>query len=156
VPIVSSDYQDDVQHDGRRRITERHTDHVGRVYRRTYLIDAVANIAARLTAFAVQLDAQLSEEEFQANLQAILTRQYTLLRAQYATFAQHRARLRLYYRDEATRLDVALIALYFLTLTDAQLQTIFGVSAGAQTTALKARLQVRADIIPALDAATGE
>lgn len=154
--IVTSTTSSAPQRDGRLRVEERHTDHLGRVHLRTYLVPADTDLAARLSATATALEAQLAEEEFQRNLRAIKNRQYGRLTAQYATLAQHQARLRIYYRDEASMLEVALIATYLLTLTDARLQNIFGVSAGAQTTALKSRLQVRADIITGLDAATGE
>ena len=153
--ITSSVIQNDApQADGRRRVTEAHTDHLGVVHSRTYLADAETDVVAALAPRASQLVAELADAEFARNLTRILARQTTGLTTQHLTLAQLRQRLRAFYQT-ADRLEVCLLAAFFLTLTDAQLQSLFGVTAG-QLPALKARLQARADVLTALESATGE
>lgn len=142
------------QRDGRMRVSELHTDHRGLTYVRTYIANAEEDLAMALAAYAVQLDAQTQNEEGERNLRAILDGRFNAVTAQYLTVAQVRQRLRAFYQ-QATGAEVAKLAAFFLTLTDNQLQTLFGVSAG-QVAALKTRLQARVDAGAAADTLAGE
>lgn len=153
--IASSVLREDaLQTDGRRRVTEAHTDHLGAVYLRTYLATGGFDAAAQLAARAAEIETQLADEEFGRDLDRITQRLFTGLTTNHLTLAQLRTRLRAYY-VQATPLEVCVLATFFLTLSDAQLQSLFSVTAG-QLPALKARLQTRADLLISLDAATGE
>ncbi len=152
--VNSQSVGDSAQIDGRRRITEAHTDHLGLVHLRTYLADAGFDVVAQLAARAGELEVGLADDEFRRNLRRILQRAAGGVTAQHLTLAQLRQRLRAFYQ-QAQPLEVCLLATFFLTLTNAQLQTMFEVTAG-QVAALRTRLQARADITTALDSAIGE
>ena len=65
--IVTSTHQlGPVQQDGRRYVTETHTDSIGNVYRREYGPVGAVNYAAIRDAYAVVLADQLAEAEAQA------------------------------------------------------------------------------------------
>lgn len=67
--IVSSTViEDSPQIDGRRWITEAHTDHLGIVHRRgPYMAEAEQDVEAGLAANAALIEAQLQEAEIEAN-----------------------------------------------------------------------------------------
>lgn len=73
----------------------------------------------------------------------------------HSTAAQLRTALRQRFRT-ARGIALANLAEFCLTLTNAQLQSLFGVAAGAETTALRARLQAKVDKRDALLAEAGE
>jgi hypothetical protein len=64
MPIVESSFAvGHAQRDGRRYVTERHTDHLGRVHEREYLAAPDTDHAALLAAHAATLQQQLREDE---------------------------------------------------------------------------------------------
>lgn len=72
MPIVTSVIaRDHAQVDGRRKITEWHTDHFGVVHERRYIADAGQDVEAGLAAAAQQIEEQLAAAELEANLQEI-------------------------------------------------------------------------------------
>lgn len=72
MPIVTSTLETDrTQEDGRRKIAEAHTDHLGVVHYRRYMAEAGDNIQAGLAASAAAIEAQLAAQEIEANLQEI-------------------------------------------------------------------------------------
>ena len=152
--VISIIREDSPQADGRRRITEAHTDSLGEVYTRTYLapqdFDAVGQLASR----AVDLEERLADREYARNVQAILdggTMGFTL---NHLTLAQLQARLRETFA-ESSMLDSCRLAAYFVTLSNAALQALFRVPAG-QVSTLRARLQERADRATAVTGTRGE
>ncbi len=140
MPIVSSAVIDDrAQRDGRRAVREQHVDDQAVVYTVDYLAEQGADTAAPLAARAVQLAADLAAAELAANVQAAYAQGAATFR--WATVAAFRTAVRQAFQT-ATAWDAARLGKYIsgLGLTDNQYQTIFGVSAGAQLTALKARI----------------
>jgi len=62
--IVSSTHElDQGQPDGRNYVTETHTDHLGNVYKRSYLASASADYVALRTSYAAVLVIKLAEAE---------------------------------------------------------------------------------------------
>lgn len=152
--ISSVIIEDALQRDTRRRIGEAHTDHLGRVHTVTYLAERSDDVQAILTARATALATQLAQEEFALNLTAIFEQRYNALTAQHLTIMQIRVRLRQAFQT-ANQLEACLLAAYFVTLTDAQLQNVFGVDS-AQVVTLRQRLQNRADRLTSVQQTTGE
>lgn len=72
MPIVSSTYQPDAhtQVDGRRYVTESHTDATGAVHTLTYLADPGADYGAILAVHAQQLAQQMADAEYQSIVEA--------------------------------------------------------------------------------------
>lgn len=143
-----------VQADGRRYVTERHTDHLGNVYLAEYLAAPGANYAAIRTARAAQIEAALPEGETDAMLDG------STVAPQHQTPAQLLGRLRERYRG-ASREQAARIASWLMDrldagqVTDAQLQSAFGLTA-AQWSALKTRMRNIRTAFLAVQLAQGE
>jgi hypothetical protein len=127
--IISSVIADNViQRDGRRSIVEHHTDQLGIVYRHIYLSVGNANLNAALAAYAAQLDADLTNNEIQANIGNV-TRDGSLAVTStiYSTGAQNFSALREAYRT-AARVEAIMIGDFLSSLTDAQLRTAFSMT----------------------------
>jgi len=155
MPITSSVIVEDaVQVDGRRHCAERHTDHLAVQYFVRYMAEVGADVAAAMAARVPQLDAQLVEQELQKDLALILSGNYAGVTAQYAAIADVRAFLRAFYQT-ATGEQVGRMAGFLLTLTDAQLRTLFNMTQ-TQVIQLKLRLQARVDALNAVLTAVGE
>lgn len=72
MPIVSSVVLEDrVQVDGRRSVSELHTDHLGVQYPVSYMAEAKDDVGVVLVARAAQLEADLAAAEIAANLAAV-------------------------------------------------------------------------------------
>lgn len=70
MPIVlSTVFSDRVQIDGRRKITEHHTDHLGVLHTKYYLADS--EYEPNLTESAALIEAQLAQQELEENLNEI-------------------------------------------------------------------------------------
>ena len=155
MPITSSVIiEDAVQIDGRRHCAERHTDHLGLAHVVRYMAEAGADVAAAMSARVAQLDAQLVGQELQKDLALILSGDYAEVTAQYASLSDVRAFLRAFY-STATGEQVGRMAGFLLTLTDAQLRTLFNMTQ-TQVNQLKTRLQARVDALNAVLTAAGE
>lgn len=128
--------EDARQRDGRRWITERHTDHLGQIYEFRYLADMSADAVAFMTTRIAVLNAALTANEIGANVASILANgalaTYTL---DYSTAAQNFAALRNVYAS-ATQLQAVMLGDFLASLTSAQLQAAFNLTA-AQVTALR-------------------
>lgn len=141
--------------DGRRYVTEQHTDQDGLIHRLTYLAGALDNLQATLTARATQLFADLVDRELERNLQRILEQgSAAQLTFRYCTAGQMRAYGREAFRT-LTRVDACFMAQFLFTLTDTQLKTLFSMN-DTQLASLKTRLQAKATLVPSLQAAAGE
>lgn len=157
MPIVSSIIVvDRSQVDGRRKIVEHHTDHVGVVHVLRYMIAAGGNAGAGLATRAAELLERLEAQEIIRHVTAVSERgSAAVIVLVHVTAAQAREALREALR-EARGIVLANLAEFCLTLSNAQLQSLFGVAAEAETTALRARLQAKVDKRDALLAEVGE
>lgn len=73
MPITSSVIiEDAIQIDGRRRITERHADHLGGVHNVSYIAEAGADAALMLPTRALLIEDQLAAAEIAANIEEAL------------------------------------------------------------------------------------
>lgn len=153
--IISSQIiEDREQIDGRRSVRELHVDALGKEYVIQYLAESEADVNTRMTARAAELDDQLSKQEVENDIKLILEGRYSEVTNNYATLSDIRSALRTFYQT-ATGQDVGRMATFLLTLTDAQLRTIFNMTQ-AQVNQLKTRLQSRADELTAVLNAQGE
>jgi hypothetical protein len=149
--IVSTD----VQKDGRKWVREIHTDQVAVQYVRNYLAGAADDLNAALAAYAVMLANNIEAAEVAANIAAVLANgSLATISLVYSTAAENRAAGRMAYQN-ATRTDAIMIGDFLSSLTDAQLQNIFNMTA-AQVTALRtAKLTPAATAAATIRAATG-
>lgn len=70
MPIVlSTIFSDKIQVDGRRKITEHHTDHLGVLHTKYYLADS--DYEPNLAESASLIEAQLIQQELEENLNEI-------------------------------------------------------------------------------------
>ena len=73
MPITSSTIVSDAtQVDGRRRVLERHTDHVGGIHDVSYLASAGDDVSLMLPIRAALIEDQLAAAEIAANLEEAL------------------------------------------------------------------------------------
>ena len=130
---------DQAQHDGRRWIHERHTDSLGKTYEYWWMAEIGAVATAQLAGHATQLLSDLAIAEIAANTLAALNQGVPALTFNYSTTAQGIVALQAFWQA-ATGWPAAQMGNYInsLALPDATLENIFGVTAGAQLTALKA------------------
>lgn len=157
MPIVSSVIAaDSVQIDGRRAIREMHTDHVGVQYPIQYLAPAGFDANAALTARVPILLEQLKQAEVSANIaQITVAGSLASPTTVYSTAAQNVSQLRIAYQT-ATKNDAIMIGDFLNTLTDAQLQTAFGMTAGQVTTLRANKLAPAASLASSIRASAGQ
>lgn len=134
--------EDRAQVDGRRYVTELHTDHIGKQHRFTFLVPAAFDASAAMSARAVALVAHLADQELALNESRALAEGlvFTPPTFVYCTAAQARARVREIYATAASFV-VCRLAWYIqrLTLSDNQLKAMFSVN-DAQLPAVKTKL----------------
>lgn len=146
----------DAQKDGRRWIRERHTDQVGKVWERVYLTTAGADINAALATFATQLALDIRDAEIASNVaQIVMLGSLASPTTVYSTGAQNFAGLRTAYQF-ATQTQAIMIGDFLSSLTDGQLQTAFGMTAGQVTTLRTNRLTPAANTASTIRAAAGQ
>lgn len=144
------------QIDARRRITERHTDHLGAVFFRTYLAAVGADVNAALAAYAVVLAASITASEISDNITEVRARgSLATVSLLYSTAAQNFAALRASYQN-ATQAEAIMIGDFLSARTDAQLQTAFGMTAGQVTTLRTNKLTPAASAAATIRAAAGQ
>ncbi len=147
---------DSAQADGRRWIRELHTDQVGKIYERNYLTTALADVQAALASYATQLAINIQAMEIADNIGQISTLgSLAAPNLVYSTTAQNAAALRDAYRT-ATQTQAIMIADFLSTLTNAQLQTAFGLSAGQVTTLRTNKLTPAVSLATSIRATTGQ
>lgn len=152
--ISSAIVEDMVQRDLRRAVRERHTDHLGGVHEVSYLAEAGANAALAMAARVATIEAQLSAAELAKDIALILQGDYSNVTAQHVTIAEVRSALRALYQT-GTGEQIGRVAGFLLTLTNNQLANLFNIAAG-QVSALRTRLQAKADALTAVLTAVGE
>lgn len=156
MPIVSSVISDDAaQRDGRRWITELHTDHLGEQYRFAYLgpagVDANAILSARVSGIAQAL----IDREVGRNVEEIMrlgSEATPTLR--HSTVAENVLALRQAYAS-AARLEAIMAGDYLSARTDAQLRTAFSMTAAQVTTLRTNKLTPAANAAATIRAASG-
>jgi hypothetical protein len=144
------------QVDGRRYVTERHTDHVGVVHVREYLSAIGADTAAIAAAYVVVLVPRLEVEEIE-RLLAVDAAPPSLVHITKTQFAAYfRERYRSMTREELARMATWIInRISAGWVTDAQCQTAFGLTGPGWTT-LKAKMTTLRTNWLAVLAAQGE
>jgi len=153
--IVSSEViADSVQIDGRRAITERHVDHLSVGHLVQYMAEAGDDISARLAPGALQLAIYLSDVEIRQDLAVIALGDYSDVTANHASLADVRAAIRALYQTGRGEI-IGRLAGFLLTLTDAQLRTLFAMTQ-VEVVALRLRLQAKVDALSAVLSAAGE
>ena len=138
--VASIIIEDSPQIDGRRWITERHTDHVGKTHFITYIAGLLDNVTTTMTARVSQIETSLENQEIEENMDRATGDGPVDIKLVYSTVLQNRNRLREIYRT-ASAWQLVRIGWYInsLGLSNAQLGGLFGVS-GAQLTALRTKL----------------
>jgi hypothetical protein len=157
MPIVSSIIdQDSAQRDGRRAIRELHTDHVGVQYPVQYLAPAVFDANAALAARVSVLEDQIKQAEISANIAQVMAvgslASPTLV---YSTAAENFAALRTAYQT-STQVQAVMIGDFLNTLSNAQLQAAFGLTAGQVTTLRTNKLTPAASLAASIRATVGQ
>lgn len=156
MPIVSSVITgDERQRDGRRWVGELHTDHLGVQYPIRYLAEAAADIATVMRDRVAVIEDQLRGSEIAANVAAVMldgsAASYTLA---YSTAAQNFAALRAAYQG-ATRTQAIMVGDFLASLTNGQIQTAFGLTAGQVATLRTNKLTPAAAAAATIRAAAG-
>lgn len=157
MPIVSSIIdQDNAQRDGRRSIRELHTDQIGVQYPVQYLAPGNFDANAALTARVAILEDQIKQSEISANIAQITAvgslASPTLV---YSTAAENFAALRTAYQT-STQVQAVMIGDFLNTLTNAQLQTAFNLTAGQVTTLRTNKLAPAATLAASIRATAGQ
>jgi hypothetical protein len=154
--IVSSEtVSTSVQRDGRRRVEERHVDHLGVEHTRSWLAEAADNLAAALAAHAVTLVEVLRQREITSNIADILVNgSLATVTFQHSTAAENRSELRETYRT-ATRTEAIFIGDFLSSQTNATLQTLFNMTNTQVNTLRTNKLTPAASAAATIRAATG-
>lgn len=154
--VSSAIVEDSVQKDGRRWVRERHLDQVGLEYVIAYLAQSADNATTIMNARATQLALDITAAEIAANVAQIMVAgslaSPTFI---YSTMLQSRNALRLAYQN-STRIEAVMIGDFLSSLTDAQLQAAFSMTAGQVTTLRSNRLTPAAATASAIRAAAGQ
>lgn len=156
--IVSSTIiTDSEQKDTRRVIREKHVDSLAAVYYFDYICLLTDTPSNNLAGHAAQILTQQAAAEIAGNVANALANAVFTPQFNYSTQAQNIAAFRAFYLT-ATAWDACRMGNYIqgLGLTDTSLETLFGVSAGAQLTALKANLAAAAASYVAAIAQVGQ
>ena len=156
--IVSSVIAKNIAKDGSGRnwIREDHTDHLGVVHESWYRMQTPAfDINAALVAGAVRVADELAQAEIVENIAAIKSDGSQAIPVfQHSTPWQNQDALRLAYKT-ASRLEAVMVGDFLSTLTDAQLRSVFSMTA-AQVTQLRTdKLTPAANFAATLRAAAG-
>lgn len=154
--IVSSAYvTGPAQRDGRRYVTETHTDSAGGKHLRAYL----AAVGADHQAIANARAALVSEEIAQSEFMAVLDSDGAIV-VVHQTMAQFAQRLRAYFQA-SERFECGRVARWIMNrldaghITEAQMRNAFGLTA-LQWSNLRAKLVDLRTQYNAVDAARGE
>lgn len=133
------------------------TDDLGRVHGPRIEYRQVAeNVASFLAAQVTTLALALRDGEIARNVRQVVTLgEEASPTLEYSTAAQNFVALREAYAD-ATRFQAVMIGDFLNTLTDGQLQTAFGITAGQVTTLRTNKLGPAAALADQIRASTGQ
>lgn len=149
--------EDRAQIDGRRWITERHTDNLGIQRFVQYLAEAGADVQAAMSERLTQFIADIKKREIdRAIANALEDGPAVSPTLNWNTNTEFGLALREFYKT-ANQRNACRIGWYVtqFNLTDNQLRTFFGLTAG-QVTAARAKLNALSDQYTSLLAAVGE
>ena len=153
--IVSSTILSDVvQRDLRRAVVEAHTNDRGVIQHIHYLADANVDVVLAMSERVPRLEQQAADAELANDVSYISTGQYARVTAHDVTLTALRAALRALYQTASGEM-VGRVAGFLLTLTNAELQTLFVVTA-SKVAALRSRLQTKVDALTTVLSAVGE
>ena len=156
MPIVSSVLiEHSPQRDGRFWSGERHTDQLGVAYEFHSLLAAGTDATAVMNGRVAGLNAQLIANEIAANLAGVETTGAQFAPTfSYSTVAQNAAAVRAAYAT-MTQTQAIFTGEFLGSLTDAQLQSAFGLTAGQVTTLRTNKLTPAATQAATIRAAVG-
>lgn len=144
------------QSDGRLWVREIHTDSVGVLYFVIYLAPNATGIAAQLAANAVLVLAYAAQAEIGANINGVTTLGSLFAPTfVYSSVAVNVAALRAAY-SSSTQFQAIMIGDFLSTLTDGQLQTAFGLTAGQVATLRTNKLTPASNLASNIRAAAGQ
>lgn len=154
--ITSSSFEAFTQANGSKTVHEIHTDLVGVKRDIVYTASAAADLNAALSAHAVDLGLNLETDEVAANVFGV-TSLGSLFSPTfvYSTVAENVAALRLAYLT-ATRIEAVMMGDFLSSLTNGQLQTAFGLTAGQVTTLRTNKLTPAANLATSIRATVGQ
>lgn len=156
--IVSSTIVEDAaQRDGRRHITERHVDHAGLIHFVRYIAERLANVSEAMAARVASIEAEMKSRELERAIQrALLDGPAIQPNLNWSTNTEFGLALREFYKTSTQR-DACRIGWYVsqFNLTDNQLRTFFGLTAG-QVSAARTKLSSLSTQYEALLTAAGE
>lgn len=145
-----------VQRDGRLSVDERHTDSNGAAWNYGWLAPGGTDPNTFLATHASAILAQLNAGEIAANVAQVMTfGSLAVVSTAYSTNAQNLAALRTAYQS-ASQLQAIMVGDFLSSLTDGQLQSIFGMTAGQVTTLRANKLTPAANTASAIRAAAGQ
>lgn len=144
------------QTDGRFWVQETHTDQLSVQYVVRYLAAIGTDTAALLAARATQISADITAGEIANNMASVLLLGSLAVAAlNYSTAAANFAALRTAYAT-ATQVQAIMIGDFLSSLTNAQLQTAFGMTAGQVTTLRTNKLTPAANAATTIRASVGQ
>lgn len=154
MPIVTSSIVENApQRDGRRRVTEAHTDHLGVIHHRSYVVEVTDDLPMMVANGAMLLTAGLMEGELVRN-ESFALENVPGFTFRHCSRADFMTRMRERFRTSGG-VEACQIAVFFLTLDDNQLKTVFMVN-DVQLVTLKRRLQNRKNLLMQITDVTGE
>lgn len=145
-----------IQKDGRRYVQEIFNLSNGRIEQVVYLSDAGFDTGLHLADDATQLIADLTASEINDNINQVTT--LGSLAAPNLVFSAapaNFAALRIFYAA-ATQIQAVMVGDFLNTLTNGQLQTAFGITAGQVTTLRTNKLTPAANIADSIRASAGQ
>ena len=151
--VASQIVEDATQVDGRRHIVERHTETDGTIHEFRWTAEVGQDATAGLAARATYIDSKLPEVESERLVNAIADDEEIPAR-KYATPAAVLRALRNRLR-EAEPFQIARLARFLLTRSDAELRAVFSIEQAA-VAALRERLRAKKDAYDAAMAVEGE
>ena len=154
--ITSSTFEAFAQKDGSKTVHEIHTDLVGIKHDIVYTAKAADDLTAAMNAHAVDMGVNLELAEVQANIQGVtsLGSLFTPTFV-YSTVAENVVALRLAYQT-ATQFQCVMMGDFLNTLSSAQLQAAFSLTAGQVTTLKTNKLTPAATLASSIRATVGQ
>jgi hypothetical protein len=156
VPIVSSAIVEDApQIDGRRAVTEAHTDQVGVVRRCQYMAGAGEDVAATMGGRVAQINAGLVSDEIASNMAAVCSSgSFAAPTFVHSTVAANVAAFRAAYAGMANE-QAIMMGDFLASRTDAALQNALGLTAGQVAALRSSKLTPAASAATAIRTTTG-
>lgn len=154
--IVTSTFEKFAQKDGSQTVHETHTDLAGFTHDIVYTAGAGDNLANAMAAHAADMGINLELDEVRANISGVTTLGSLFSPTfVYSTVAENVAALRSAYLT-ASNIQAVMIGDFLNSLTSAQLQTAFGLSALQVTTLRTNKLTPAANLAASIRATAGQ